>query len=87
MIEKALNRIHTSETKDKMSKSHGNPVNIFEKFSLEDFRLIGSFVSARRAAKFLDMSASTVIKYMNSGQVFKDRYKFKGARRLWLIIL
>ena len=79
MREKALNRVHTSETKDKMSKSHGNPVNIYEKCSSEEFKLIGSFVSARRAAKFLDMSGSTVIRYMNSGQVFNERYKFSSS--------
>lgn len=79
MREKALNRKYTSETIDKMSKSQGNPVNIYEKCSSEDFKLIGSFVSARRAAKFLDMSGSTVIRYMNSGEVFKDRYKFSSS--------
>lgn len=70
-----LNRKHTSETKDKMSKAQGNPVNIYEKCSSEEFKLIGSFVSARRAAKFLNMSGSTIIRYMNSGQVFNERYK------------
>ena len=50
-----------------MSEKRGNPVNIYEKCSSEGFKLIGSFVSARRAVKFLDMSGSTVIKYMNSG--------------------
>jgi len=79
MRQKSLNRKHTTETIDKMSKSHGKPVNIYEKCSLEGFELIGSFVSARRAAKFLDMSGSTVIKYMNSGQVFKERYKFSSS--------
>jgi len=79
MREKALNRVHTSETRDKMSKSHGNPVNIYEKCSKEEFKLIGSFVSARRAAKFLNMSGSTVIRYMNSGQVFNERYKFSSS--------
>jgi len=54
-----------------MSIHRGNPVNIYEKYS-DDFNLIGNFVSG----KFLDMSGSTVIKYMNSGAIFKDRYKF-----------
>lgn len=45
-----------------MSKAHGNPVYVYEKPDLEGFKLIGSFVSARRAAKFLDMSGTTVIK-------------------------
>lgn len=42
------------------------------------FKLIGSFVSARRAGKFLEISGSTVISYMRSGAVFKDRYKFSS---------
>lgn len=62
----------------KMSTKHGNPVNIYEKSSDEGFKLIGGFVSARRAAKFLEMSGSTVIRYMNSGAIYKDRYKFSS---------
>ena len=78
MRQKALDRNHSVETKDKMSKAHGNPVYVYEKTTLEGFKLIGHFVSARRAAKFLDMSGSTVIKYMKSGEVFKNRYKFSS---------
>jgi group I intron endonuclease len=76
--EKALGRKHSDETKLKMNIKKGNLVNIYEKCSSEEFKLIGSFVSARRAAKFLEMSGSTVIKYMNSGAIFKDRYKFSS---------
>lgn len=76
MREVALGRIHSEETKLKMSTVRGNPVNIYEKCSSEGFKLIGSFVSARKAAKFLDISGSTVIRYINSGEIFKDRYKF-----------
>ena len=61
-----------------MSAIRWNPVNIYEKVSSEGFKLIGCFVSARRAAKFLDISGSTVIKYMNSGEIFKNRYKFSS---------
>ncbi len=57
MRQKALGRKHLDETKLKMSTKHGNPVNIYQKCSLpsaqEEFKLIGCFVSARRAAKFL----------------------------------
>lgn len=76
--QKALGIIHSEETKLKMSAVRGNPVNIHEKCSSasEGFKLIGSFVSARRAGKFLDISGSTVIRYMNSGDIFKERYKF-----------
>jgi len=78
MSQRALNRKHTREIKDKMSKTHGNPVTIYEKCSSKGFEVIGSFVSARRAAKFLGISGSTVIKYMQSKAIFKDRYKFSS---------
>jgi len=78
MRQKALDRIHSEETKLKMSAVRGNPVNIYEKYYSEGFKLIGSFVSARRAGKFLDISGSTVIRYMNYGEIFKERYKFSS---------
>jgi group I intron endonuclease len=80
MRQKALGRKFSEETKLLMSKAspRGNRVNIYEKFSSEGFELIGSFVSARRAGKFLSISGSTIIKYMKSGAVFKDRYKFSS---------
>jgi group I intron endonuclease len=78
MKQQGLGRVHSEETKLKMSAIRGNPVNIYEKCSSEGFKLIGSFVSARRAGKFLDISGSTVIRYMNSGEIFKERYKFSS---------
>ena len=74
----SLNSKHSENTKLKMSAISGNPVNIYEKFSSKGFKLIGSFVSARRAGKFLGISGTTVIKYRNSGEIFKDRYKFSS---------
>lgn len=58
-----------------MSLKRGNPVNVYEKDSGE-FSLIGSFVSTRKAANFLNISPGTVTKYMQSGTLFKDKYKF-----------
>ena len=77
--QKALGRKFTEETKLLMSTKHGNPVNIYEKCSSSGFKLIGSFVSARRASLFLGISQSTVIRYIKSGAIFKDRYKFSAA--------
>lgn len=57
-----------------MSVGRGNPLYIYEK-CLSDG--IGSFVSAR--IKFLDISGSTIIRYKNSREIFKDRYKFSGS--------
>ena len=78
MKQKALGRKHSEDIRLKMSAIRVNPVNIYEKFSSEGFNLIGSFVSARRAGKFIGISGSTIIKYMNSGEIYKDRYKFSS---------
>lgn len=53
MKQKALGRNPSEETKLKMSVVRGNPIYIYEKCSGEGFKFIGSFVSARRAGKFL----------------------------------
>ena len=80
MRQKALGRKHSEDTKLRMSTAspRGNSVNIYEKCSSEGFKLIGSFVSARRAGKFLEISGSTIVRYMKSGAIFKDRYKFSS---------
>ena len=78
MIQKALGRKYSEETKLLMSSKRGNPVNIYEKCTSEGFQLIGSFVSARRAGKFLGISGSTILSYIKSKKVFKDRYKFSS---------
>ena len=78
MSKKALGRKHSEYTKLKMSTKRGNPLNVYEKCDSDGFKLIGSFVSARKAGKFLNMSGSTINKYLNSGAIFKDRYKFSS---------
>lgn len=78
MKQKAIGRKHLPSILEKMSKVKGNPVNIYEKCNSEGFKLIGNFISARKAGLFLGISGSTIIKYVNSGEVFKDRYKFSG---------
>lgn len=82
MKQKALGSKHSEDTKLKKSAISGNPVNIYEKYSSSGFKFIGSFVSARRAGKFLGISGNTVIKYKNSGEIFKDRYKFSSKQNL-----
>lgn len=78
MRQKALGRKHSEDTKLLMSSKRGNPVFIYEKCTSEGFKLIGSFISARRAGKFLGISGSTILSYMKSRMVFKDRYKFSS---------
>jgi len=79
MRQKALGRKHSEETLLKMSSKRGYSVYIHEKCDIEGFKLVGSFVSIRRAAKFLDISSNTIKLYINSGKIFKDRYKFTGG--------
>lgn len=80
MRQKALGRKHSEDTKlimsSKLRLRDGSLVNVFERCDKEGFKLIGSFVSARRAGKFLDISGSTVVRYMKSGEIFKYKYKF-----------
>lgn len=78
MKQKAMGRKHLPSTLEKMSKVKGTPVNIYEKCNSDGFKLTGNFVSARKAGLFLGVSGSTIIKYMHSGEVFKDKYKFSG---------
>ena len=76
--QKALGRKHSEDTLLKLSIVKGCFVNIYEKFDSDGFKLIGSFVSIRRAGKFLGISGSTIKKCINSGEIFKDRYKFSS---------
>nr|YP_010470481.1 GIY-YIG endonuclease [Inonotus hispidus]YP_010691056.1 GIY endonuclease [Phellinus igniarius]UVF37969.1 GIY-YIG endonuclease [Inonotus hispidus]WBU93157.1 GIY endonuclease [Phellinus igniarius] len=78
MRQKALGRKHSDETLLKMSVANGSSVNIYEKCDKEGFKLIGCFISIRKAANFLGISKSTVTRYKNSGEIFKDRYRFSS---------
>lgn len=78
MRQKALGRKHSDKTLLKMSSAKGYSVNIYEKCDKEGFKLIGNFVSIRRAALFLGISANTLKLYINSGKIFKERYKFSS---------
>jgi len=55
-------------------------------FSSKEFKLIGSFVSARKAAIFLGISTNTVIKYKNSGDILKIDINFhlNNLEKLWI---
>lgn len=75
MRHKVLDRIQYEETKLNVSTVRDNPVNIYVKCFSEEFKLIGSFVSAKIASKFLDINGSIVIRYINYGKIFKERYK------------
>lgn len=76
MKQKALGRKHSEDTKLLMSSKRGSSVDIYETCDKDGFKLIGSFVSARRAGIFLNISGSTVVRYMKSGEILQNKYKF-----------
>jgi len=78
MRQKPLGRKDSSSTLDKMSRVKGNSIEIYEKCNKEGFKYIGHFISPRRAGLFLGISGTRIIQYMRSGQIFKDKYIFKG---------
>ena len=78
MMQKALGRKHTEETLFKMSEAIGYPVYIYEKNYSNEFKWIGTFISMKRAGKILGISGNTVRLYVNSGKIFKKRYKFSS---------
>ena len=79
MRQKALGRRHSEETLLKMSSSRGHLVYIYEKCDTEGFKLIGSFISIRKAAIYLNIGHSTINSYIKNGGVFKNKYKFSYA--------
>lgn len=76
MAQKALDRKHSNDTKQKMSEAKGTFVNLYEKVEKDRFKFIDRFSSARKAAKFINISGTTVIKYLKLGEIYKDKYKF-----------
>lgn len=64
-----------------LTSSKPNPVNIYEKVDSEGFTLIGNFVSARRAGQFMGTSPSSITKHMQSGVVYKGRYRLSSSSK------
>jgi hypothetical protein len=51
-------------------------VHVYEKMNKEGFKLIGSFVTVKRAAEFLGVNSEEITKIKNSGTIFRERYRF-----------
>lgn len=81
--QKALGRKASDETKALMASKRGIFICVYEKClpmegvaTVDGFKLIGSFASARRVGDYLGISHSTVRRYLDSGILHKDRHKF-----------
>jgi group I intron endonuclease len=63
-------KTHTEETKLKQSMARGITIYLY---SL-NFELLETFISARKAGLYLGSSKGTILKYAESGLVFKKKY-------------
>lgn len=73
----AKNNKNKKEEKREIELMSQSFIYVLEKCSKEGFKVIGSFFSAKKLAHFLGVSTNTIIKYKNSGEIYKDRYRFK----------
>lgn len=62
---------HSQETRQKMSEAQGATIFIYD---LQG-QLIKPFSSSRAAAKYLNCSDPTIMRYARSGKVFKNKYQ------------
>jgi len=80
MRQKATGRVYSKESKLLMASKKGFSIDVYEIVTPGDInselRFLGNFVSARRVGMFLGISHSTVIRYLNSKEIFNNKYKF-----------
>jgi group I intron endonuclease len=67
---------HSEKTKLHLSKIKGTKINIYILDSKANLILLESFSSANKAAQFIGISRSTILKYAKTGQLFNNLYKF-----------
>jgi hypothetical protein len=72
-----LSQAHSQGSNQKKNSSRiQSPIYVSEKCYKEGFKVIGYFQSAKKIAKILGTSTNEIIKLKNSGEIYKDRYKF-----------
>jgi group I intron endonuclease len=74
-----LGKTHSSETIIKMSISKGgSSIYVYDIQCV----LINSFSSARKTALYFNCSQNTILKYLNNGLIFKDKWKLSKNSEL-----
>jgi group I intron endonuclease len=64
-------KTHSEETLAKISKARGTTVYVY---SSDKFSLIYTFPSSRNAAKHFNCSFITILRYIKSAKLFKEKY-------------
>jgi len=70
-------KTHTPETLAKMSAAKGGGTIYL--YNAEKTTLVNSFPSAREAAKYLNLSFPTIIKYARKGEIYKEQWFFSTS--------
>jgi hypothetical protein len=66
-----FDRNHSVDTKTKMSMTKDTPIFIY---SSDEFILIYSFSSSKKASEFFNCSYATIIRYVKSGKIFQGQW-------------
>jgi len=69
-------KTHSEITKSHLSNIKGTKINIDKMDPNGKFYLIGSFSSVNKAAEYIGISRSTILKYAKSEKLYKNIYKF-----------
>jgi hypothetical protein len=72
-----LGTTHMAETIDRIKLNQPNRKNVFV-YDLDN-KLLGKFHSQRDAAKLVEVSQSTVAKYLNTGKVLNNKFLIRSS--------
>jgi len=62
---------HSPETLAKLSAANGTTIYVYYS---DDYSLINSFASSRKAAEYFNCDKNTVLSYARNGKVFKEQW-------------
>jgi group I intron endonuclease len=68
---------HTAESIDIIRLNHPNRLPVYA-YDLDN-KLLGEFLSQRQVAKFLNVSRTTVAKYLDSGKVLNNKFLIRSS--------
>jgi group I intron endonuclease len=70
-------KVHSIESKTKMSIARGIAIYVYSKDGL----LINNFPSAREAGIFFDTHSKTILRYLKSGKIFKEKWILSSFKK------
>jgi group I intron endonuclease len=65
-----IGKTHSAETKVLIGIAKGTAIYVYDSQGL----LVNSFTSARKAAKYFDVSKDTILNYVKKSKIFKEQW-------------